>query len=318
MPVWTTTKEERSGYLFNLSDAISIVEARHPNLLVPLDDGVMLLVSDYSGQHKRATHEAYSFLITTNLALNDWMPSLTAFRARWLPDGRRISFKALREPVRRRALVPFLETASLLRANLITVMVDRRVGSFLGANGPSIAKDIFPDCFPSDMSDVTVEKMLRVAGLLAMMVAGLRKENQESNWISDHDEILDSFERREQFGRLASYLTQGLTRWQAPATQWFGTTEVSGLPNWVEDTASIPDLVAACYCVLSPLLPYRFSDALPRIVVRAPVPDERAAIIGNWLAGPHSGLHPVLTRLELDQTGAVRATAQVIEGRSQA
>lgn len=316
MPIWMTTKEEGSGYLFNLSEAISIVEARNPNMLVPTDDGVMLLVSDYSGQHKKATHEAYSFLITTDRALNDWKPSLAAFRSRWLPDGRRISFKGLREPVRRRALIPFLETASALRANLITVMVDRRVGSFLGAKGPTIARDIFPDCFSSDMSDVTIEKMLRVAGLIAMIVCGLRKESQESNWISDHDEILDSFERREQFGRLASYLTHGLTRWRAPATQWFGTTEASELPNWVEDMASIPDLVAACYCVLSPLLPYRFSDVLPRIVVRAPVPDERAAIIGNWLPGPHSGLHPVLTRLELDQTGTVRATAQMIEGRA--
>lgn len=316
MPIWAGTKEERSGYLFNLSDAISIVEARHPGMLIPTGDGMMLIVSDYSGQHKKATHEAYSFLITTDVALHDWVPLLAAFRSRWLPDGRRMSFKTLREPVRRRALVPFLEAASALRANLITVMVDRRVGSFLGDNGPSVAKEIFPDCFSPEMSDVTVEKVLRVAGLLAMIVCGLRKESQESNWISDHDEILDSFERREQFGRLASYLTQGLTGWQAPATQWFGTTEESGIPNWVEDLASIPDLVAACYCVLSPLLPYRFSDALPRIVVHAPVADERAAIIGNWLPGPHSGLHPVLARLELDDGGKVRATAQMIEGRS--
>jgi hypothetical protein len=89
-------------------------------LLVPVADGTMIVASDYSGQHKEASHEAYSFLVTVDQALKEWLPLLAAFRERWLPDNRRISFKKLNEPVRRRAFPAFLETAGKLRGNLVT------------------------------------------------------------------------------------------------------------------------------------------------------------------------------------------------------
>jgi hypothetical protein len=192
-------------------------------------------------------------------------------------------------------------------------MVNRKVGSFLDG-GPAAAMQVFPDCFPASMNHGTVEKMLQLAGFVSLIISGLRREDQVSNWISDHDETLDSFDRREQFSRLSTYLTFGLTGWMKPADQWFGTTEMAGVPWWVEDVASITDLVAAAYCQLSSILPYRFSDALPRMVVRAPVNDERATTIGHWLARGHSELHPLLLRLEVDESGQVRATAQVFEG----
>jgi hypothetical protein len=104
--------------LFSLSDSLSVVEDKHPDLLVPVTEGTMIVASDYSGQHKEATHEAYSFLIVTDSALAEWLPILGIFRERWLPDGRRMSFKKLNESVRWRALPAFLETVGSLRGNL--------------------------------------------------------------------------------------------------------------------------------------------------------------------------------------------------------
>src|SRR5260370_41745081 len=114
MGVWQPIVDKEIGYLFGLSDSIAVVEAKNPDLLASVTNGTMIVASDYSGQHKEATHEAYSFLVTTDEALNDWLPSLGAFRQRWLPDGRRISFKKLNEPLRQRALWPFLDTATTL------------------------------------------------------------------------------------------------------------------------------------------------------------------------------------------------------------
>ena len=109
MRVWRPLTDTRIGYLFSLSDSLCIVEAKYPDLLVPVMDGTMIVASDYSGQHKEASHEAYSFLVLADQALKEWLPSLAAFRERWLPDNRRISFKKLNEPVRRRAVPAFLK-----------------------------------------------------------------------------------------------------------------------------------------------------------------------------------------------------------------
>src|SRR5258708_6219692 len=108
MSAWQRIQDPNAGLLFHLSEALSSIESRRPGVVHSIADGPMVIASDYSGQHKSATHEAYSFLTTTAVALEKWLPVRAQFRQQWLPDGRRLSFKQLREPVRRRALVPFL------------------------------------------------------------------------------------------------------------------------------------------------------------------------------------------------------------------
>jgi hypothetical protein len=314
MPIWKRAIDERAGHLFHLSNALAITEWRTPGVLVPVSDGTMMVFSDYSGQHKQATHEAHSFLITTDGALNEWLPNLEAFRARWLPDGRRLSFKKLKEPVRWRALQPFLTTASELHGNLMTILVDRRIKSFIDG-GPAAAIETFNDCFATNANHGTVEKMFRLASFVALIISGLREQKQASDWVSDHDEALDTHAKREQFSRLASYLTVGLTGWREPADHWFTTTESTTVPPWAEDVAAIPDIVAGAYCQLSSLLPSRFEDGIStKIVSSRKVEGERAQVVSKWLATTERALHPVLLRLELDTEGNARATAQVFAG----
>lgn len=308
MKVWRPILDVHAGYLFSLSDALSIAQAKYPGMLASVTEGEMIIASDYSGQHKGATHEAYSFLVTTDLALNEWLPLLRDFRERCLPDGRRISFKKLNEPVRWRALPAFLETASTLRGNLITVLVDRRVGSFIDG-GPTAAIEVFPDCFPPHTAHGTVEKMLRLASFVALILSGLRREDQASRWISDHDEALDSHIRREGFARLASYFTFGLTAWRNAADNLFGTMESPTTPYWSEDVAALADLAAGAYCQMSSHLP----TSLGKETRLGPVvlgETKRARAIGDWLASGNCALKHALLRLEPDGCGEIRSSAQ--------
>jgi hypothetical protein len=225
-----------------------------------------------------------------------------------------MSFKKLNESVRWRALPAFLETVGSLRGNLISIMIDRRVGSFM-AGGPRAAVDAFPDCFPKSASHGTVEKMLRLAGFFALILAGLRRQNQTSSWISDHDEALDSHDKREQFARLATYLTFGLTGWQNAADHLFGTTESPVAPYWSEDVAAVADLTAGAYCQMSSQLPAFFGLKNWQVGVSSSrVKDQRARAIGNWLAAGRRPLRHVLLRLEKDGSAEVRASAQAFMG----
>ena len=270
----------------------------------------MVIASDYSGQHKGASHEAYSFLVTTRQALEDWLPVCERFRSQWLPDGRRISFKQLREPVRRRSLPFFLDAAAAIRGNVITFLVDTRIKSFVDG-GPSTILEAFPDCFPVGTKPGTMEKMLRLASFLAILTAGLRQEHQRSLWISDHDETLDTFNKREGFARLGHYLTFAFSRWTKPADLEFGTTESPYAPVWAEGACAIPDLVAGACCHLSRILPVSYGREHWISVVRSSgVQDQRAAIVGNWMAKGNGPLRQILLRLELDENKTTRSSAQ--------
>jgi len=314
MPVWNPISDKRAGYLYHLSDAIRVVETEHADLLTCVRGGNLILASDYSGQHKTATHEAYSFVVTNENYLSNWLPIREKFRATYLPDGRTISFKKLNEKVRWNALPAFLQLAAQLQGNLITVLIDRRVGSLFDENEESTA-DAFPHQFSERTRHTTREKIIRLSGFVALIISGLRREDQPMLWVSDHDEALDTDERRTQLARLASLVSLRLTGWENPVETYFGTTEMPSSPYWAEDLAGIADVVAGSYCKLSSVLPYVFGDRVVRRVVRSnEVTDRRARAIGNWLVKRPSNLRHVLLRLERDETGNVRSTAQMFKG----
>ena len=314
MPVWKRIDEPNCGFLFSLSDTLSIHEWRHPGILHPVNEGMMVMASDYSGQHKNTTHEAYTFLVTTKQSIRSWEPHRQSFRRAFLPDGRRISFKVLNEPVRKRALVPFLGLVQSLRSNIFTFLVDKRIHSFMSGGSTAIA-ETFQDCFEKSTRPGTVEKMFRIASFIAMLMAGLRRQDQESYWVSDHDEALDSFDRRDQLGRLAVYLTYGMTRWLKPADMHYGTTMSEYSPSWAEDVTAIADIIAGASCKLSSFLPsYCGTESWTRVVSSNNVGDWRSRTIGNWMSMKSGLMRNVLLRLELDSDGEIHTSAQSFMG----
>jgi hypothetical protein len=153
--------------------------------------------------------------------------------------------------------------------------------------------------------------MLRLASCIALLQAALRDEAQPSRWISDHDETLATFDRREEFSRLATYLTFGLTGWEAAAEQTFYTTESARLPEWAEDLTAIADIAAGAYSKMAGILPNFRGQPLWQIRMNSDaVTDTRAHIVGDWLAQNQGKLRHVLLRLERDWYGDVRASAQ--------
>ena len=71
--VWLATAPLESGYAYMLSSAMQIVDEYHADLLWPVGEGLQVIASDYSGQHRRATHEVYSFIVMTWDTLQNWL-----------------------------------------------------------------------------------------------------------------------------------------------------------------------------------------------------------------------------------------------------
>lgn len=310
MPVWNRISDANAGIASSVSNAISIVEWRNPGVLRAVSCGDMVILSDYSGQHKNSLYEAYSFLVTNMEAISEWTEIRREFRERWLPDGRRISFKQLNEKMRGRAYPHYLAACSFLKANIITFLVHRNIKCFIDG-GASSFMSLFPECFSSQTKHGTAEKMIRLSTFLSVVITGLRQENQRAFWFSDHDEALETYERREGFAKLSTYLQLNFSKWSRPADVIFGTTGDPSIPCWVEDLAALPDIFCGAYCQIGNILPSFYGkETWTKMFNSSSVIDKRPRILGDWLAAGHSNLRHILVRTEIEDSGFFRSSAQ--------
>jgi hypothetical protein len=141
--VWRRLAQPRFGLPDRISEAIAARELSEPGLLTDIRTGrEVLLVCDFTGQHRGARYEAFAFLATSIAYSGPWMESHVALRNRLLPDGRRMAYKAWGDAVRRRALVPFLEAGSLLEGNLVVFLISRQIRSLFSDPGD---RRLFPE-----------------------------------------------------------------------------------------------------------------------------------------------------------------------------
>jgi hypothetical protein len=92
----------------------------------------LIMTSDYSGQHAGCDAEVYSFLIADAVYLWLWQEMRKNLRQKYLPDMRRMSYKALGDKQRQAALIPFLRIANCIPGLLLTIMVDKRIKQLFG------------------------------------------------------------------------------------------------------------------------------------------------------------------------------------------
>ena len=81
-------------------------------------------------------------------------------------------------------------------------------------------------------------------------------------------------------------------------------------PYWSEDVAALADLAAGAYCQMSGHLPASFREETLQVLTSSDIASKRARAIGNWLASGPNNLKHILLRLEQDNVGDVRASAQ--------
>lgn len=157
----------------------------HPERIIypDLRDGShLVLASDYSGEHAQPEFRVLSFLLTPiSSVMSAWEPARLTVRNRHLADGRRMSFKDLRDALRINALPSFLEAASQLNGVLVCVAIEKAYSVR--------SKDSLPP-LQHDWTPATLEKLLEICVFAGAVVDGLRGAGQNLHWITDDDAIV--------------------------------------------------------------------------------------------------------------------------------
>lgn len=240
---WNPDLTPAWGVTAGISNVIRRLEIAHIELLPNLHLGPTLVVaSDYSGQHKEASHEAFSFLVADLAFCWLWNEKRQEARTTVLGDRRRMSYKALNDYRRKRALKAFLDAADWIPGVLATVLVHKRFIRSL-----TLMRDDHLPLALTGWPVHVIRKLLFVSHLGALFIAGLSAPGQNVIWFTDNDDFVSNDKRIIDLtpffaGMVNSYSAQQMGHFR------FGTTNCDNGDFMIEDFTSLPDLAAGAIC----------------------------------------------------------------------
>jgi hypothetical protein len=136
----------------------------------PFTGSHLAIGSDYSGDHKGSSYRTYCYLIMDTDASSDWPRLRSQVRRHFLPNGRRMSFKNLGDSHRRRALVPFLQSADTINGHLVALVVTKKLSNLSW-------RGLFDETTPKRLGlrgvwkERSFEAMFRCAQMYALMLS---------------------------------------------------------------------------------------------------------------------------------------------------
>ena len=286
---WRNLNKPYLGAAASISDAIGHGVNRHLATLRWLRKSNRLLIfSDIGGDHRRANHRAYAFLVVGGESVHQWLCVWQRLRRRLLPDNRRMSYERLTERRRRDAADAFLAASDQLDGFLVTVIIDKSLSLF--------EAESIPDEF-SHWRRKPFERLLVATNLLSVLLAGITSPGQDVLWITDDDDLAPN-ERRlgevcDVVGRVSShYLDHNLGHFR------FATARSDDGSRQIEDLLAFPDLAAGWLPEL--LRSYRDAGAELSEHLITPPPEslpQKARYLLMWAAHP-SRLHHVAIAVE--------------------
>ena len=240
---WNPLNDEKFGLMNTFSENIKQVEAQYPDLLPDLRDGSTIFIgADFSGQHNLARYDALSFLFADLEKCNEWESLRKQLRKRYLSDGRRMSYKNLRDSKRRNILIHFLDAANVIPGLLVTILIDKDIGSLfsfekhLDMESPEFVKF-------KHWKRNTFEKLLRVIHFVSCFLFGLTLENQDILWFLDEDEIVPNEDRLREFVKIFGIIFSNYLKHDLGHIR-IGTTKSDTGKRDIEDLVSVTDIAA--------------------------------------------------------------------------
>ena len=211
----------------------------------PCSHNDLLIASDYGGEHKAATHTAFSFLVVDPVYVWLYLDEVKRIRNDILGNERTMQFKSLNDGVRQKALPHYLTAANTLPGILFVFVI--RKGLVLAED------DVVIDNAHSEWltriaqwNPKTLRKFLTVGNLGALIIASLSKPGQSVTWLTDDDELTANEQRVKDSTDALSHLyshygNHNLNNFRFGSSRWTDYLKQS------EDLISVADLTAGAF-----------------------------------------------------------------------
>lgn len=241
--------------------------------------------ADFSGEHKKALYETYSFFYCGQSALELWSKWQQEFRETGSLKRRKMSYKALNDQKRWEVLDRYLTVTSEVPGIVFNVALPKRAPSIFdttqhfGMNSPF-------KCWKKK----TALKVAKVIAFGAYLTAGLCNKSQNIMLFFDNDSIMDNLEQQFQAtelmgSQILAHANKNLGHFK------MGTAKSDDGSLMLEDLLAIPDLAAGAFQeILSNL---RLTNANGKLVVAQHnnlIPNQKSKMIGAWLTNNEQNL----------------------------
>lgn len=266
----------------------------------------LMLLADFSGSHRTALYSTYAFLLLDMDRNDRWLAGQRAFRRRFLPDGRRLSFKALNDGVRRMAMPQFLDMAGDIDGALVVFAVDKSHDSLFQPFAPDADLSVLQAWKPS-----VFEHLMRVTHLSALCLAALSRPHQDVIWVCDQDDIASNSSQIVALTPVIGHVTAAMLRHPMGRLR-VGNTRSDDGSLALEDLTAIPDLVAGAACEALSLM--RRQNRLPVQGLQIGMPVGLSAKSNSLLAWMSQENRPLRTQLiAIEATGPGQSMARHVK-----
>jgi hypothetical protein len=213
------------------------------------DDEKIAVVSDFSGEHKGAHFNTYSFLILAYNKVGPFMLQVEELRRKHglLDPYSEFSFKDMNFGPRSRALPDFLNLVdNFIHGAVITIAVDKQIDTVFGASKKEtypIIEEKLASMGYGKWKGAIGEKVLRVCHSIALFIALTTKENQRLLWYCDNDAINENAQNRS-FADTQKIFLHTLGMYSKHKFDLIGFGKSFDDKSHLDDLLSIPDLAA--------------------------------------------------------------------------
>lgn len=262
----------------------AMLAQRRPILMQGRRGRQLLVTCDIGGSQKLQPYETFSFLILDLDRNGPWLATRAAFRAQSFTHHRRMSFKALNDGLRRRALTPFLRLASLVDGVLVTFAVDKLERPKIGSH------DEVREELRALWKPAVADRLLWVIYLSVFLISGLSAPGQDLMFIIDEDEVAANVP---QLTKLTELFGRAYSNQSGPMMGHIrcGTAKSDDGSLALEDLVAIPDLAAGAVGEFTDALRRRGAGPLSGLIQQLPPTlTWKTRIIMPWLSARDQSL----------------------------
>lgn len=240
--VFAEIPKELPRVMHVLNEQLGLIKHARPSLLPDFSrSSNVFCISDYSGEDGKSIYQVLGFLITDDVANENWTKTRQELRkARWR-DGSTMQYKSLsKDKIRMSVLPEFLDASNSLKGVSITFLIHKNVRWLFGRDD-GLPGQFLESIGYAGWKDRIAEKMLRVLHFQALLLAGLTHSRQRTLWHTDRDSITEGNKE----SQIASIYGRVLQIYMKEPRQLMGVSQrFDNDPHFnFGDLLSLPDLI---------------------------------------------------------------------------